>query len=102
MTTYIYSGPTTGLTLRGDKGAKTEVMLFAGKRVELPDCKEVKTLVALKRLKQVADDSTSATAPATATAPAPAAMTPVNEAAPAEAAAPETAAASTTTTKKGA
>lgn len=95
MTTYIYSGPTSGLTLRGEKGAKKEVMLFAGKHVDLPDCNEVKTLVALKRLTPVAASAASAAAPApTMQASEPAA----SESAQAEADTPAVAA----TTKKGA
>jgi len=94
VNTYIYSGPTTGLTLRGEKGAKTEVMLFPGKQVQLPDIKEVKTLIALKRLTLVVPSA----------APAPAPKAPAAEAAaavdgPVETGAPSGAAA---TAKKGA
>lgn len=82
MSTYIYSGPTTGLTLRGAAGEHVEKMLFHGTPVDLPDCEEVRTLVALRRLSPQADTanatpaavststSTSATATATATEPA--------------------------------
>lgn len=60
MTQYLYTGPTTGITIRGEKGEKIEKMLFNGKTVDLPDCPPVKTLIALKRLAPVPAATTEA------------------------------------------
>jgi hypothetical protein len=65
-TKYTYTGPTTGITFRGPNGTKTEVMLFNGKQVDLPDCPPVSTLIALKRLAPVAAEAAAAPAASTA------------------------------------
>lgn len=64
MKVFEYVGPDSGITLR-DKAASVDVLLRAGKRVELPeDNAAVKTLVAQGYLKPMA---TPAPAPAPAT-----------------------------------
>ncbi|MEX3690090.1 hypothetical protein AB3X91_03545 [Paraburkholderia sp. BR14263] len=75
---YIYIGPATGITLN-DNGEKKEVLLFTGRKVDLPDCAEVKTLVAMKRLSPVtvaAAPQTAATATASSSASASSSSTP--------------------------
>ncbi|HAT1684413.1 TPA: hypothetical protein I8Y21_005198 [Klebsiella oxytoca] len=63
MTTYIYAGPPSGVTLN-ENGKPREVLLWAGKPVELtPDHPYTLTLLALKHL-QEADGQTQATPPA--------------------------------------
>ncbi|EEJ1080981.1 hypothetical protein GTC52_002520 [Salmonella enterica] len=48
MTTYIYSGPPSGVTLN-ENGKQREVLLWPGKPVELvPDHPYTLTLLALK------------------------------------------------------
>ncbi|MGH8782064.1 hypothetical protein [Paraburkholderia sp.] len=99
MSTYIYSGPTTGLTLRASDGAHVERMLFHGAPVELPDCAEVRTLVALKRLSLQPDAVNVAPVPAAA----PTVVQPSASDAPADAAAAASATATAPATKsKGA
>ncbi|EJM3831569.1 hypothetical protein NOH83_002037 [Salmonella enterica] len=57
MTTYIYSGPPSGVTLN-ENGKQREVLLWPGKPVELvPDHPYTLTLLALKHL-QEADGKT--------------------------------------------
>ncbi|MEX3629864.1 MAG: hypothetical protein VB138_10700 [Burkholderia sp.] len=45
MARYCYSGPPTGITIGNE-----EFMLHTGSEIDLPDCAEVETLLALKRL----------------------------------------------------
>lgn len=60
MTTYIYSGPPSGVTLN-ENGKQREVLLWPGKPVELvPDHPYTLTLLALKHL-QEADNKTQVT-----------------------------------------
>ncbi len=53
MMKFIYSGPPSGVTLSSGK-TKTEVMLFPGREVELPeDNAYVRSLIARKHLAPV-------------------------------------------------
>ncbi|ELH6538152.1 hypothetical protein Q9K42_004293 [Salmonella enterica] len=63
MTTYIYSGPPSGVTLNeGDR--QREVLLWPGKPVVLaPDNPYTRFLLAMKYLQET-DDSTPVAAPA--------------------------------------
>lgn len=70
-TQYLYTGPTTGITIRGEKGEKIEKMLFKGKTVDLPDCPPVQTLIALKRLAPVPASTTTEAATSAASTAAP-------------------------------
>jgi hypothetical protein len=59
---FRYSGPTSGVTLRVGE-SQTEVMLFDGSEVELPEAHDyTKTLVALGHLTPVADETPVKTA----------------------------------------
>lgn len=59
---FRYSGPTSGVTLR-DGESQTEVMLFDGVEVELPEAHDyTQTLVAQGRLTPVADPAPVRTA----------------------------------------
>ncbi len=50
---YLYSGPTSGVTLQVDEEAK-EIMLHTGKEIELPEQHEyTQTLLALGHLSPV-------------------------------------------------